>query len=105
MIRLNANRRVNPNERYPDAYHTCYTLLGLSTVQYRHYHTDSSAASGENFTSAFSWKSSPIIDKDDTETNVFDEEDRLTAFHPMYAIPHKAAEDMRRWYEKETFDR
>ncbi|BDD58308.1 hypothetical protein MPDQ_000399 [Monascus purpureus] len=90
--------------KYPDAYHTCYALLGLSTVQYYHYHTDSSAASGDTFASAFSWKAAPIIDGDGSEVNVFDEKDRLTAFHPMYAIPHEAAENMRQWYEKQAFE-
>lgn len=78
-------------------------MLGLSTVQYHHYHTDSSAATG-NFSSAFSWKYSPIVDGDASEANVFDEKDRLAAFHPMYAIPHKTAETMRQWYEKQAFE-
>ena len=73
----------------------------MSTVQYEQFHTDCSAASGEEFRWAFSWRSRPIFESDGTETNVFDEKDRLGAFHPIYAIPHEAAEKMRQWHEKQ----
>ncbi|KAJ5136798.1 hypothetical protein N7448_005352 [Penicillium atrosanguineum] len=82
----------------PDCYHTCYVLTGLSATQHRHYRTDSSASSSETFASAFSWKSRPI-----REDNVFERGDRLTAFHPLFVIPHQAAERMRLWYESEAF--
>lgn len=84
--------------RSPDSYHTCYVLAGLSETQHHHYRTDVSASSSEAFASAFSWKSSPI-----REDNVFEKNDRLTAFHPLYVIPHRAAEKMRLWYESEPF--
>ncbi|KAJ5216290.1 uncharacterized protein N7498_002697 [Penicillium cinerascens] len=82
----------------PDSYHTCYVLAGLSETQHHHYRTDISASSSEVFASAFSWKSSPI-----REDNVFEKNDRLTALHPLYVIPHQAAERMRLWYESEPF--
>lgn len=84
--------------RSPDSYHTCYVLTGLSETQHHHYRTDVSASSSEAFASAFSWKSSPI-----REDNVFEKNDRLAAFHPLYVIPHQAAEKMRLWYESEPF--
>lgn len=49
------------------------------------------------FASAFSWKSSPIP----TEEIVCEKSDRLEPFHPLYVIPHRAAEKMRLWYEAE----
>ncbi|KAE8400446.1 terpenoid cyclases/protein prenyltransferase alpha-alpha toroid [Aspergillus pseudonomiae] len=87
--------------KHPDSYHTCYTLTGLSTTQYHHYHTDASASSKEDFSSAFSWKSLPVTssNNDGSDLIVFDEKDRLTALHPLYVIPHQAAENMRTWYE------
>ena len=30
---------------------------------------------------------------------VFLDEDRVNAVHPLFVIPHKAAEEMRSWYE------
>ncbi|RJE17709.1 Farnesyltransferase beta subunit [Aspergillus sclerotialis] len=72
-------------------------------TQNYHFRTDSSTVSDGNFASAFSWKSSPILEKNASETNVFAENDRLTPAHPLYVVPHKAAESMRAWYEKGPF--
>jgi protein farnesyltransferase subunit beta len=85
--------------RHADAYHTCYVLTGLSATQHHHYRTDSSPCANKNFSSAFSWQSKPT----GAEENVFEKSDRLTAFHPIYVIPHQAAEKMRLWYEAEPF--
>lgn len=80
--------------RHVDSYHTCYVLAGLSAAQHHHYRTDSSTVS-EGFSSAFSWKSSPSH----AEDSVFSEGDGLAPLHPLYLIPHKDAEKMRRWSE------
>ncbi|KAJ9255902.1 hypothetical protein DTO195F2_6106 [Paecilomyces variotii] len=90
--------------KYPDSYHTCYTLTGLSSLQNFHFHTDDSSASRSVFSSAFSWKYTPIVSSSQVEAdvNVFDERDRLQAFHPIYSIPHKAAENMRAWFESRS---
>lgn len=68
-------------------------------TQNYHYRTDSSAVSGGNFPWAFSWQSTPILAEDERESegNVFEESDRLAAVHPLYVIPHRAAEGMRAW--------
>lgn len=68
-------------------------------TQHYHYRTDSSAIIEGNFPWGFSWKSSPISgnDEHESEGNVFSENDRLAAAHPLYVIPHKAAEGMRGW--------
>lgn len=91
-------REANRDTRSPDCYHTCYVLTGLSATQHNHYRTDSSASSSETFASAYSWKSTPI-----RKDNVFEKSDRLTPFHPLFVIPHQAAERMRLWYESEAF--
>ncbi|KAJ9292938.1 hypothetical protein DTO271G3_8236 [Paecilomyces variotii] len=90
--------------KHPDSYHTCYTLTGLSSLQNHHFHTDDSSASRSVFSSAFSWKYTPIVSSSqvDSDVNVFDERDRLQAFHPIYSIPHKAAENMRAWFESRS---
>lgn len=77
----------------------------------------------KNFTSAFSWdyvhvpvpitpskppkqspSSSPSVSTEQ-EPNpiVYNEEDRLTAIHPLFVIPHNAAENMRAWSEARQF--
>ncbi|KAL4952057.1 terpenoid cyclases/protein prenyltransferase alpha-alpha toroid [Aspergillus filifer] len=101
----NGGLRDKPG-KHPDAYHTCYTLTGLSSVQHDHYHTNSSATSDKQFASAFSWKSRPAQESEDhvSDVNVFDQNDRLTAFHPLYLIPHKAAESMRVWCEQKPLE-
>lgn len=68
-------------------------------TQNYHYPTDSSAVPEGAFPWAFSWKSSPILagDEHESEGNVFEESDRLMAAHPLYVVPHKAAESMRDW--------
>jgi protein farnesyltransferase subunit beta len=70
-------------------------------VQYRHYHTDVSATSKAEFSAAFSWKYVPIQNPEGhgTDVSVFEESDRLAAFHPLYVIPHNHAERMRLWCE------
>ncbi|KAL4891066.1 terpenoid cyclases/protein prenyltransferase alpha-alpha toroid [Aspergillus ambiguus] len=93
--------------KHVDSYHSCYTLTGLSMVQYRHYYTDVSASAQADCPSAFSWKSLPIKTapvENPADVNVFDESDRLTAFHPIYVIPHRAAEEMRLWFENDPLE-
>ncbi|KAF5856075.1 CAAX farnesyltransferase (FTase) subunit beta [Aspergillus alliaceus] len=96
----NGGLRDKPG-KHPDSYHTCYTLTGLSTAQYHHYHTNASASSRGDYSSAFSWKFLPVTTSEDhgSDISVFDEKDRLTALHPLYVIPHQAAENMRIWCE------
>lgn len=81
--------------RHADSYHSCYVLAGLSATQHHHYRTDQSVSSSEIFSSAFSWRSSP----NRAEDNVFEKSDRLAPFHPVYVIPHQAAERMRLRFE------
>jgi protein farnesyltransferase subunit beta len=89
--------------RRPDSYHTCYTLAGLSSLQYFHYYRCASAATS-HFASAFAWDCRDIAsDSDDfLEKNVFDESDRLRPLHPVYVIPHEAVVNMRAWAEKQV---
>ena len=99
---LSVTVRSANSYRHPDSYHTCYTLTGLSTAQHRHYHTTSSPSSNEVFASAFSWEWTPITASENapSDQNVFDEKDRLTASHPIFVIPHAAAESMHVWCQQ-----
>jgi protein farnesyltransferase subunit beta len=106
-------QNLTVESRLPDSYHTCYTLTGLSALQYHHYHTTRAGESpprliGGVFSAAFSWKFAPspapfvlpITDPSrDADPNRADEFYHLTPFHPLYVIPHHAAETMRAWNE------
>lgn len=84
--------------RYPDSYHTCYTLAGLSAVQHSHYYETPRLES--QFAYAFTWKwtkSMPLP----TDRDVYDAEDAVKAFHPVYVIPHDAVLKFRRWAESQ----
>ncbi|KAJ5090247.1 hypothetical protein N7532_008931 [Penicillium argentinense] len=85
--------------KHADSYHTCYVLTGLSATQHVHYRTDSSPCSHKNFAAAFSWQFTPT----NPEEDVFEKYDRLTAFHPLFVVPHDAARKMRLWFEGEPF--
>jgi len=87
--------------KYPDSYHTCYTLTGLSNVQNYHFNTDIAPPSSGHFPAAFAWKYAPRTSSttQEQDRNVFKEEDRLETVHPLFVIPHLAAENMRSWCE------
>ncbi|OAX78820.1 hypothetical protein ACJ72_06869 [Emergomyces africanus] len=95
--------RDKPGKK-PDAYHTCYILAGLSTAQNHHFNTGIAWRAGPNnpFPSAFSWSHAPVNAsmEQDKSAIVFDEGDRLEVVHPLFVIPHRAAESMREWCEK-----
>jgi len=82
-------------DRRPDAYHSCYTLAGLSSVQHIHYYNDVSHA-GEAYPldSAPRWVSGEQVAQDvQTEREeVYDPEDKLMPMHPIYVIPWAAVE-------------
>ncbi|KAH8428245.1 CAAX farnesyltransferase subunit beta RAM1 [Aspergillus melleus] len=99
----NGGLRDKPG-KHPDSYHTCYTLTGLSMAQYYHYHTDTSTSSKDDFASAFSWKYSHVDASDGPADSVLSKQDRLIAAHPLYVIPHQAAQEMRSWYERQPFE-
>jgi protein farnesyltransferase subunit beta len=40
------------------------------------------------------WTVSPYLD----EVQIFEEDDRVVPIHPVYAIPHKSVDDIRRYF-------
>lgn len=91
--------------RHPDSYHTCYALVGLSNLQYYHYHTDLDGDTklGGAFASSFSWESIPMVSIFENKGGHFlDGIDGLTPFHPIYSIPHQAAKDIRLWSQAQA---
>ncbi|KAK2768516.1 CAAX farnesyltransferase (FTase) subunit beta [Arachnomyces sp. PD_36] len=95
--------------KFPDSYHTCYILAGLSNTQNDHLFTRDSSIT-RTLSSAFSWSDIPspptttdtekeTQTQQETKDHVFDAADKLNAIHPIFVIPHAAAEDMKKWYE------
>lgn len=84
--------------RWPDGYHSCYTLAGLSSAQ--HYKYWRSGGDGDAFSaleSAFGWAftSQP---PDDGSEQIDDTEDRVISIHPIYVIPWTAVERSHSWF-------
>ena len=89
--------------RYPDAYHTCYTLAGLSGTQYHNYYNNESRYDGvATLHDAFQWASSPHWStaemRNEAEINI--PENRLTPIHPIFVIPWPAVEKAESWFQK-----
>ena len=89
--------RDKPSTR-PDAYHTCYSIAGLSHAQnhYRYENADSApdAASGR-LNAAFNWTASKPTD---LEMKV-DEDDLVGFVHPVFVVPMEAVEAARKQFE------
>jgi protein farnesyltransferase subunit beta len=48
----------------------------------------------------FRWKCQPLLDMPGTSAaGIFDRQDVLRPFHPLFVIPHEAAKNMRDWSE------
>lgn len=89
--------------RYADAYHTCYTLAGLSSAQHYHYLKAATAGQAvESTDSVFHWASSRAIPiaNGEAEEEVYDEDDLVQALHPIFAIPPAAVDQSWLWYRQ-----
>lgn len=93
--------------RYPDGYHTCYTLAGLSATQHHTYYREASGdTTSTGLNDAFHWASCPrgLMTAKQTEPDITNIEDRLPPIHPIYVIPWPAVERAASWYQsKEGF--
>lgn len=89
--------------KYPDAYHTCYNLAGLSAAQHKYMYDENvnkdigSASLG----APYHWKT----DLDyEIESVVWDADDVVKTIHPVFVIPYRSVYECRRYFEaKEGF--
>jgi protein farnesyltransferase subunit beta len=84
--------------RYPDAYHTCYNLAGLSATQHRYVY-DYSKSSGPEaapLSAAFNWTVADVVGE---EGKVWDDGDEVKTIHPVFAVPWGQAEAARKHFE------
>ncbi|CAF9916077.1 MAG: CAAX farnesyltransferase (FTase) subunit beta [Heterodermia speciosa] len=83
--------------KYPDAYHTCYVLAGLSSAQHYSYYSNAPPMEG---LAVLQWRSSQEIRKRNGQLQraVFEADDRLVPIHPIYVIPYAAAKAFQDWF-------
>lgn len=89
--------------RYPDGYHTCYTLAGLSATQHYSYYNEKAGHEIPTVLhDAFQWASLPRSSMSETrnEARMSTADDRLVAIHPIFVIPWSAVESARSWFKK-----
>ena len=87
--------KLTPVFRYPDAYHSCYVLAGLSSTQYHNYFTADcgDARIVDALDSALQWRSSRIsFGGDSDHERLVDAEDKIEALHPIFVIPWSAVD-------------
>ncbi|KAL9126442.1 MAG: hypothetical protein Q9217_004513 [Psora testacea] len=80
---------------HPDAYHSCYTLAGLSSAQYSNFFDHGAKlVSTYPLDFAFRWKSTlrSFRGQADRREDLYDAEDALRSIHPLYVIPWTAVE-------------
>ncbi|KAH8725071.1 terpenoid cyclases/protein prenyltransferase alpha-alpha toroid [Phaeosphaeriaceae sp. PMI808] len=89
--------------KYPDAYHTCYNLAGLSAAQHKYVYDESvnKDIGGANLGAPYHWKT----DLDyETEDLIWDSDDVVRTIHPVFIIPYRSVYECRRYFEaKESF--
>ena len=93
--------------RYVDAYHTCYTLAGLSGAQhYVYFMGNRKLGNSSPLESPFQWTHSNQIHsgQGNPEEEIFESEDRVRSIHPIFVIPWATAEQAHSWLQqKEGF--
>ena len=90
--------KLTPDSRYPDAYHSCYVLAGLSSTQYHNYFT---GVHGDARTvdSALQWASSAVsFGEESGKERLVDAEDQIEALHPIFVIPWAAVDQCSQFF-------
>ena len=75
--------------KYPDGYHTCYTLAGLSAAQHYNSYTFPEEDEKRSLPAAFGWTSAGVSDGEEISRDV------VEPIHPVFVIPFDAVERMR----------
>lgn len=92
--------------RYPDAYHSCYVLAGLSSTQHYNYSTGDPDDPGtfDSLDSALRWSSSAISSEYERGhgEKLVDAAGKLEALHPIFVIPWAAVDRCSTWFGQKT---
>ena len=95
-----AGMRDKPSTR-PDAYHTCYSLAGLSHAQNRYHYGDGAAGKeveAGRLMAAFHWEAREPSEREMQEGG-FEEADRVGFVHPVFVVSMDVVESARRQFE------
>ncbi|KAF2493244.1 terpenoid cyclases/Protein prenyltransferase [Lophium mytilinum] len=84
--------------KYPDAYHTCYNLAGLSAAQHRYVYDyeKNSGTTAAPLSAAFNWTVADVVEE---EGKIWDREDTVNIIHPVFVVPWGQAEAARKYFE------
>jgi protein farnesyltransferase subunit beta len=86
--------------RYPDAYHTCYVLAGLSSLQHKYTCKEMPHDSPAAFPAPFLWIDAAEKNQAAHLAN-YDEQSYVERLHPVFAIPWGRAEEVLEWLRSE----
>ena len=90
---------ADTRDRYPDAYHSCYGLAGLSSAQHKSTYVSNPGLDGAGpLDPAFSWTPSAPVEQGADPEAVSDDEDLLPMVHPIFVIPYAAVERCRAYF-------
>lgn len=104
-LRISYTAKLTLHSRYPDAYHSCYVLAGLSSTKYYNYFTgDSSGArTVGSLDSALQWASSAISPEDESGNEALvGAENKVEPLHPIFVIPWAAVEGCSQFFSQKT---
>lgn len=94
--------RGRENNRMSDAYHSCYTLSGLSSAQHQwvldELNDDNNEPNKEGAAEGAGeavWAVLPYLDG----PQIFDSKDRVRPIHPVYAIPQPCIRAMKDYFD------
>lgn len=90
---------------YPDAYHSCYVLAGLSSTQYYNYFTGQSdeAKTVDSLDSALRWSSLAISSGHESGNGrPVDAENQVEPLHPIFVIPWAAVDRCSQHFSQKT---
>ena len=84
------------HSRPSDAYHSCYVLSGLSSVQNKwQLVTPRDGPAEEALQDIYpEWVVSPYLE----EVQIFGDEDRVGTIHPVYTIPERRVDDIKAYF-------
>lgn len=96
--------RDKPSVR-PDAYHTCYSLAGLSAAQNHHSYdlrAPTTDAGTGRLLAAFNWSAKPAT-AEEMKAWAFDPQDAVMPVHPVYVLPMDAVEKTKLQFPSASF--
>ena len=76
--------------RSPDAYHTCYNLAGLSSIQHTYTYDHVNDERDEPLIAAYRWSKKHVVS---------DDLDPVPAMNPVFVVPWGAAERSREYFQ------